>query len=134
MPSVKKIHIGWYIFGDYFAAAITWILFTVVRKELLREPFYTGSHLDLNNRFILGITMLPLLWVCFYFLVGSYGSLYKKSRLNEISTTFFCSLIGCTIIFFVIILNDYDHSIKYYYSVYGSFILIQFLLQLPGYQ
>lgn len=128
MPSVKKIHIGWYIFGDYFAAAITWILFTVVRKELLREPFYTGSHLDLNNRFILGITMLPLLWVCFYFLVGSYGSLYKKSRLNEISTTFFCSLIGCTIIFFVIILNDYDHSIKYYYSVYGSFILIQFLL------
>ena len=128
MPSSKKIHIGWYICCDYVAAAFTWIIFTVVRKELLRESFYTGKHLDLNNRFIMGISLLPMIWVCFYFLVGSYGSLYKKSRLNEIATTFFCSLIGCTVIFFVIILNDKDHTIKYYYTAFGSFILLQFLI------
>ena len=132
MPSHKKVHIGWYIFIDYLAAAIGWILFSVVRKELLRESFYRGHHLDLNNRFLLAIALLPLLWVMFYFLAGSYGDLYKKSRLNEISTAFFCSLIGCTVIFFVIILNDYDHTIHYYYKSLGCFIAIQFLLTISG--
>jgi hypothetical protein len=77
MPSEKKIHIAWYAFSDYLAAAIAWILFTVVRKELLREPFYTGNHLDLNSRFIMGVVLLPLLWLIFYFMTGSYVSMYK---------------------------------------------------------
>lgn len=132
MPSYKKVHIGWYIFIDYLAAAISWILFSIVRKELLRESFYRGKHLDLNNRFVLAIILLPILWVMFYFLAGSYGDLYKKSRLNEISTAFFCSLTGCTIIFFVIVLNDYNHTIHYYYRAFGSFIALQFFITISG--
>ena len=132
MPSYKKVHIGWYILIDYLTAAISWILFSIVRKELLREPFYRGNHLDLNNRFLLTIALLPLLWLIFYFLAGSYGNLYKKSRLNEISTAFFCSLTGCTLIFFVIVLNDYDHTIHYYYRVFGCFIAIQFIITVTG--
>ena len=132
MPSHKKVHIGWYVFADYLAAAIGWILFSIVRKELLRESFYRGKHLDMNNRFLLAIGLLPVLWVMFYFLAGSYGALYKKSRLNEVSTAFFCSLTGCTIIFFVIILNDYNHTIHYYYRVFACFIAIQFLLTIAG--
>ena len=132
MPSSKKIHIGWYMISDYFAAAIAWILFTIVRKELLRESFYRGNHLDFNNRFILGIAALPFLWIAFFFLAGSYGSLYKKSRLNEITTTFACSLFGCTLIFFVIVLNDYNHSLHYYYSTLLCFVLLQFGLTACG--
>jgi exopolysaccharide biosynthesis polyprenyl glycosylphosphotransferase len=132
MPSTKKIHIGWYMLSDYFAAAIAWILFTVVRKELLHEPFYHGNHLDLNNRFILGIAALPFLWLAFFFLAGSYGSLYKKSRLNEITTTFACSLFGCTLIFFVIVLNDYNHSLSYYYTTLFCFVLLHFLFTGSG--
>jgi len=67
MPSHKKIHISWYMFSDYLAAALAWILFTIIRKELLREAFYQGSHLDLNNRFLLGIAALPFLWLMFFF-------------------------------------------------------------------
>jgi exopolysaccharide biosynthesis polyprenyl glycosylphosphotransferase len=132
MPSHKKVHIGWYVFSDYLAAAIGWILFSIVRKELLRESFYRGKHLDMNSRFLLAIGLLPLIWVVFYFLVGSYRTLYKKSRLNELSTAFFCSLTGCTVIFFVIILNDYNHTIHYYYRVLLSFIAIQFLFTIAG--
>ncbi|MBS1563668.1 MAG: sugar transferase [Bacteroidetes bacterium] len=132
MPSYKKVHIGWYIFTDYLTAAISWILFSIVRKELLRERFYHGNHLALNNRFLLGIALIPVLWVTFYFLAGSYGNLYKKSRLSEMSTAFFCSLTGCTIIFFIIILNDYNHTIHYYYRVFACFIAIQFLLTITG--
>lgn len=132
MPANKKIHILWYVLSDCLAASITWLLFTVIRKELLREPFYYGKHLDLNNRFLLGIALLPFLWVIFYFLTGSYGSLYKKSRLYEISTAFICTLLGCTVIFFVIVLNDKNHTIHYYYSAFACFIALQFLFTMGG--
>lgn len=132
MPSPKKIHIGWYIISDYVAAAIAWLLFTVVRKELLRESFYQDSHLDLNNRFILGIAALPVLWLIFFFLVGCYGSIYKKSRLNEITTTLTCSLVGCLVIFFIIVLNDNNHSLFYYYTTLLCFIFLQFIFTIAG--
>lgn len=131
MPA-NKIHISWYIFSDYLAAALAWILLTIVRKELLREPFYTSNHLDLNNRFLLDLAALPILWLVFFFLAGSYGPLYKKSRLNEITTTLSCTVVGCTIIFFVIVLNDYNHSLHYYYTTLGCFIVLQFLLTMSG--
>jgi polysaccharide biosynthesis protein PslA len=132
MPAEKKIHIGWYAFSDYFAAAIAWVLFTVVRKELLREPFYYGNHLDLNSRFLMGVVLLPFLWLIFYFMTGSYVSMYKKSRLNEIINTFLHTLVGCTIVFFIIILNDKNHTIRYYYLVFASFVALQFSLTIAG--
>lgn len=132
MPSTKKIHISWYMLNDYLAAALAWILFTVVRKELLREPFYKGDHLDLNSRFLLGIALLPFIWLAFFFLAGSYGSLYKKSRLNEITTTLSCTFVGCTVIFFVIVLNDYNHTLRYYYTALACFIVLQFLFTISG--
>ena len=132
MPSSKKIHIGWYMFSDYLAAALAYILFTVVRKELLGEAFYRGNHLALNNRIILGIALLPFLWVAFYFLAGSYGSLYKKSRLNEMTTAFSCTLVGCIVIFFIIVLNDKNHSLYYYYTALCCFILLHFFLTAAG--
>lgn len=132
MQAQKKIHIGWYILSDYLAAAVAWILFTIIRKGFLSQPLFKGGHLDMNNRFFVAMALLPFLWILFYYLVGSYGSLYLKSRLNEISTTFFCSLLGATLIFFVIILNDYLHTIHYYYSMLACFIALQFLLTATG--
>jgi polysaccharide biosynthesis protein PslA len=132
MPSSKKIHISWYILSDYLAAAFAWILFSVIRRELLHEPIYNGNHLYLNNRLVFDLAALPLLWLMFFFLAGSYGSLYKKSRLNEVITTCSCTIVGCTVIFFVIVLNDYNHSLKYYYTTLAYFILLQFLITITG--
>jgi polysaccharide biosynthesis protein PslA len=132
MPSYKKIHIGWYMFSDFLAAAITWILFTALRQKLLHELFYEGKRLNLNDRILLDFAALPFLWLIFFFLAGSYGSLYKKSRLNEITTTFSCTIVGCTIIFFVIVLNDYNHSLRYYYTTLVCFILLHFLFTMAG--
>lgn len=132
MPSSKKIHISWYLLSDYLAAGLAWILFTVIRRELLRERIYESHHLVLNNRLVLSIVLLPFLWLAFFFLAGSYGSLYKKSRLNEITSTFSCTVAGCMVIFFVIVLNDYNHSLFYYYTSLGCFILLHFLLTITG--
>jgi len=93
---------------------------------------YTGNHLDLNKPLLTGIALLPFLWVIFFFLAGSYGSLYKKSRLNEMTTAFSCTLVGCTIVFFVIVLNDHNHSLSYYYTALACFILLHFIFTAMG--
>lgn len=126
--AIRKIHIAWYILGDYIAASLTWILLYIVRKILLHELFYTHGQLDLNQHFILGMVFIPLGWVMYYFLTGSYNSLYKKSRLNEITITFLFSLIGCSIISLFFVFNDSKRPITYYYSAFLWFVSLQFLI------
>jgi exopolysaccharide biosynthesis polyprenyl glycosylphosphotransferase len=68
----------------------------------------------------------------FYATVGSYTSLYKKSRLNELNITFICTLIGCTVIFFSIVINDPQTDYRYYYKAYFTFLLAGFFLTILG--
>ena len=133
MPFSKKIHIGWYIFSDYIAAIVTWVILYFTRRLLLGEPVFTDNHMVyLNNRFWLGITLVPICWLMFYAMVGSYNSLYKKSRLNEFTITFICTLIGSTIIFFSIVINDPQTDYRYYYKAYFTFLAAGFSFTILG--
>jgi exopolysaccharide biosynthesis polyprenyl glycosylphosphotransferase len=132
MQQNKRIYIGWYIFSDYIAAVITWVILYFTRRLLLGEPVYINHEIYLNSRFWLGISILPVCWLIFYAMVGSYNSLYKKSRLNEFTITFICTLIGCTVIFFSIVINDPQTDYRYYYKAYFTFILSGFLLTILG--
>ena len=74
-------------------------------------------------------------WVILYTLVGSYRSLYKKSKLQEITIVFICSLIGTAFLYFTIILNDITEdniSYKYYYIAYFTLLGIHLLLTIFG--
>jgi exopolysaccharide biosynthesis polyprenyl glycosylphosphotransferase len=67
--------------------------------------------------------------------VGSYRSLYKKSKLQEITTVFICSLIGTAFLYFAIILNDIQEdniSYKYYYIAFFTLLGIHLLLTIFG--
>jgi len=132
MPVPRKIHIIWYILSDYLAAILSWIIWYFTRRHLLSEPIYVNGDLYLNNRFWLGISIIPAGWLVFYALVGSYNKLYKKSRLNEFTVTAVCSIIGCTVLFFSIVINDPQTDYRYYYKAYFSFLLVQFLLTALG--
>ena len=132
MKQSKKIHITWYIFSDYLAAILAWIIIYFARRILLSEKTMEDGIPYLNNRFWLGITIIPLAWLIFYGMVGSYNSLYKKSRLNDFTLTFICSLIGCTVIFFSIVINDPQTDYRYYYKTYFIFLGAQFILTTIG--
>jgi exopolysaccharide biosynthesis polyprenyl glycosylphosphotransferase len=67
-----------------------------------------------------------------YAIIGSYQSLYKKSRLNEITITFICTMIGCTVIFFSIVINDPQTDYRYYYKAYFTFLGSEFFFTLLG--
>ena len=121
MPSSNRIHSAWYLLSDYAAGILSWLTLYFVRKYL--AFFITVNHVVyLDKRFWLGMALLPIAWVIFYAMVGSYGSLYKKSRLNELTLTFVCSIIGCTFIFFLIVINDPNPGYTYYYKTFFSFL------------
>ena len=132
MPSAKKLHISWYIISDYLAAVIAWVILYFTRRYLLAEAITTPHGLYLNSRFWFGLALIPLSWLMFYTLVGSYNSLYNKSRLTETTVSFICSLIGCTVIFFVIVINDPQHDYTYYYKAHLVYFTAHFVLTVIG--
>ncbi len=132
MPSTKKIHIIWYLVSDYLAAMLAWIILYFTRRYLLEEFIETSQGIYLSNRFWTGLLLIPFGWLMFYTMVGAYHSLYRKSRLNEFTLTFICSLIGCTLIFFLIIINDPEHNYTYFYKAYLTYLASQLLLTCLG--
>jgi exopolysaccharide biosynthesis polyprenyl glycosylphosphotransferase len=132
MPSVKRIHSTWYLLSDYIAAILAWIVLYFARRYLLHESITVEHALYLNNRFWWGISLIPLTWIVFYALVGAYNSLYRKSRLNEFAITLLCCLIGCTIIFFAIVINDPQTQYTYYYKALLSYVAAQMIFTWLG--
>jgi polysaccharide biosynthesis protein PslA len=132
MSSSRKIPVAFYAVMDYITAALAWGTFFFIRKLLLNEPLFEDGLLLTDNKFWLGIFFIPAGWLIIYTIVGAYHSLYKKSRLNEFTMTFVCSLIGCIILFFLFLLDDAKKSYTYYYSGFGLLFLIHFFYTLTG--
>ncbi len=128
----KKIHITCYVLSDFFSAVLSWIILYFARRLLLHEQIYINGNLLLNQRFWLGLTLIPAGWILLYALTGTYHGLYKKSRLNEFSRTMLYSLIGCTILFFAIVINDPQTDYRYYYKAYFIFLSAHFLITWTG--
>jgi polysaccharide biosynthesis protein PslA len=128
----RKIHITWYVLSDFLSAIISWMILYFTRRILLNEPVFTNGEIFLNDRFWLGLALIPAGWVFFYALIGTYHSLYKKSRLSEFTNTALSSLIGCTILFFAIVINDPQTDYRYYYKAYFTFLGMHFLVTWTG--
>ncbi|MBC7828385.1 MAG: sugar transferase [Chitinophagaceae bacterium] len=127
----NRIHSAWYLLSDYIAAIFSWLALYFVRRYL--AFFITVNNVVyLDGRFWWGISLIPVAWIIFYAILGSYQSLYKKSRLNELALTFICSLIGCTLIFFLIVINDPHPGYTYYYKTFFSFFIAHFLFTWIG--
>lgn len=119
MPSKKFIHPFWYAFSDYLAAMATWVIFYFCRDNLLNRPHHP------DYKFWAGVLFIPLAWVLLYALIGSYHSIYKKSRLSEFTYTFIVSMVGVIILFFTLLLNDVQNNYQYYYAAFGLLLLLQ---------
>jgi polysaccharide biosynthesis protein PslA len=135
MPASKKSHtipVYWYILSDYLAALLSSNIFHFSRRLFLSEPVFINGHLLLTNRFWLGAATIPPGWLILYAMVGSYKPLYRKSRLNEVSNTFIYSLIGCTVVFFAIVINDPVKDYHYFYKVYFTFLFAHYILTVTG--
>lgn len=125
MQENTRLHISLYVVADWFSATISWGLFYLLRRVLLGEATAVFDQ-PFDRTFFLGIIVIPVCWIILYHLFGAYKNLYSKSRLQELTSTFFCSLVGCLILFFALLLDDQIHSYTYYYKEAALLLALQF--------
>lgn len=132
MRTGKKISIAWYILTDLVTASLAWAAFFFVRKWLLKETISDAGELQVDEKFWFGITLIPVGWLILYSLLGTYHSLYRKSRLFELTSTFVCSLIGCTVLFFLFLLDDARDTYSYYFPAFLCLLALHFIFTFTG--
>ena len=128
----NQIPIVFYAMMDVFTAALAWGICYYIRKWLLTKNISAAENFSLDYKFWIAISLVPVGWLMLYAIVGTYRSLYKKSRLFELTTTFICTLIGCIILFFVFILDDTNDNYSYYYMAFFFLLAIHFTLTFLG--
>jgi exopolysaccharide biosynthesis polyprenyl glycosylphosphotransferase len=122
----KTLQVVKYVVADLLSATIAWGIFYFYRKAQVESVLFGYIPFQPDDNFFLGITLLPILWVIIYALMGTYNDIYRKSRLKEFGQTFMVALIGCLIIFFTLLLDDTIISYKSYYSSFVTLFLLQF--------
>jgi exopolysaccharide biosynthesis polyprenyl glycosylphosphotransferase len=122
----KTLQVVKYVVADLLSATIAWGIFYFYRKAQIESVLFGYIPFQPDDNFFLGITLLPILWVVVYALMGTYNDIYRKSRLKEFGQTFMVALIGCLIIFFTLLLDDTIISYKSYYSSFVTLFLLQF--------
>ena len=124
----KNLQIFKYVVFDFIAAAIAWSLFFIYRKYAIDPDIFQqlDEQVFSDNNFFLGITLIPLFWLILYVIVGTYRKIYRKSRLKELGQTLLITLIGVTIIFFALILDDVIVSYRSYYQSFLALLGLQF--------
>jgi len=127
----KRLQMVKYILPDYLAAISSWTLFFIFRKIYI-EPLKFGYKIpvEFNDKFILGLLIVPLFWLFIYYVTGYYKNIYRKSWIEDIVFTFLQTLIGVIIIFFTLILDDYVSSYKSYYQLISVLFSLHFILTL----
>jgi exopolysaccharide biosynthesis polyprenyl glycosylphosphotransferase len=126
MSANNRINSAWYLLSDGVAAILGWTVLHFARRYFLHEPFFRqGDHLIITRPFWWGLYFIPIAWLIFFAITGSYNSLYKKSRFNELTTTLVICVIGCTIIFFSIVLNDPQREYTYFYKALFTYMAAQ---------
>ena len=132
MHNRKHIDAAWYAIIDYITAALAWCVFFFSRKKLLNEPVYFHNELQISPTFWLGVIFIPLGWMILFLLIGSYQSIYKKSRLIEFTNTIICCLIGSIVLFFLFILNDAAADYSYFYLAFALLFFIHLFFIFSG--
>lgn len=125
----RKWQIAKYLVFDFFAAAISWTAFFIYRKAVI-EPQLLGIEvpIEFTHRYYMGLAVIPVLWLLFYYITGFYDNIYRQSRLLELGQTFFTSLTGVIVIFFALILDDFIGSYKHYYNLFFTLLGLHFSL------
>lgn len=101
---------------DLITAALSWGLFYYFRKTSIEHETFS-----INERFILGIVIIPVIWIIFYAVQGTYQDVRKLYRLKVISLTSFATIFGSVVLFFALLLDD---DVTTYTNYYRSLLAL----------
>ena len=118
----KRLQIGFYALGDYIGSIVAWSVFYWIHRKL------GGENFDLSQKFLLGLLFYPIGYLTLYHLFGAYKSLYYKSRLLELFSTFLSTFLGSIILFFIFIFYKKHQNLSTFYSQFFILFGLQFLI------
>lgn len=125
MKQSRKISLAWYVAADYCTAVAAWLVIYALRSYLItgqwQWPATTWSWIS-------AALLVPAGWLCLYAIAGTYHSLYRKSRLEELSRTFACTLAGSIILFFLAIIDDAAPGRSYYLLAFLLLVAVHFTI------
>ena len=117
------LHTLKYIALDVISASLAWLLFMYYRIVYLDKSVF-----ELKVDHFINLLIISFCWIIFYTLVGNYNDIYRKSRLKELTQIFLVTLIGVTIIFFAVLLDDFIVNYKQYYSSFIALFCFHFII------
>jgi exopolysaccharide biosynthesis polyprenyl glycosylphosphotransferase len=123
----RKFQVFKYLVFDLLGSSAAWLLFHVFRKEVI-EPQVFGKYIsfEFDQRVILGLITLPIFWVFLFYTNGFYKDIFRRSRLKQLGASIWVTLLGVTIIFFILLLDDYVATYKNYYQLFIVLFAVQF--------
>jgi exopolysaccharide biosynthesis polyprenyl glycosylphosphotransferase len=108
---------------DFLAAWLAWSCFFYLRGS--REGTIGGwGDLTADPNYAWGSLLIPACWLVAYALFDQYRDIYRLSRLRTLIETFFLSLAGTLVLFFVVLIDDAVTD----YPAYGESLLTLFIL------
>ena len=118
-----------YFLIDWVSSILAWTLFYFFRKA--HEDLYINywdriTHSFVTPSFWIGVILIPIFWLILHAVTGAYEKVYFRSRLRELGQTFFITLLGAVILFFVVILDDEVATYKSYYQSFIALFTLQF--------
>ncbi|MFZ4542879.1 MAG: sugar transferase [Saprospiraceae bacterium] len=126
MIHTRRLALLKYMTADFLTAMMAWACFFIYRKVIEGFPF--GIEVLLNEKFLLGILIIPTGWLLFYSIFDIYRDIYRLSRLETLSRTFFLTFFGVLFLFFALILDDIINiqrrSSDFYNYYYFSFFVL----------
>ena len=114
----------YYFLLDFLSVILVWVVIALVRSEKLH---ITGDRFLVSGQLIRALLVFTF-WLLLFTITGAYRySVFEKSRVNEFFVTFFQTLFGCLIIFFVLFLRD-KQDYSYHFKIFFLYWWLQLCL------
>ena len=115
------------VFFDFITAALVWFIFYAYRITRIEQVEFI-----FKDGFFLGMAVIPFCWIFLYALQGSYHNTYRHYRLKTIKHTLYGTLIGVLIVFFAVLLDDFNPVLLYqqYYKLFAVYFVLHLLITL----
>lgn len=118
---MQKLFRALLIGSDFLTAALSWALFYYYRKTNIEH-----EEFSFNQTFYYGILFIPLLWLLFYTLQGTYQDVRRLYRLKILSYTAFATIFGSIVLFFALLIDDDVNTYLNYYRSLLTLTLLHF--------
>lgn len=120
-----------YVLCDFAAISIGWLSFNFLRFNLAEYKavisYNSFSGYLSSPPVVLGICIVPILALFVFWLSGYYNIPFRKSRLQELTTTLLSTFSVSLLTFFLILLNDMMQNSVFNIEIFGWLWLFLFV-------